>query len=366
MSLLMMPTTRLAAAPSVTPESIEISPNDDTVSVVQDSTVQIIYTLTRNGGYTGTVTPSVTGLPTGVTGDWSDSSLSGGDTTTTLTLTAADDATPVSNDVFTVTFSGSGVDDAVDNGTVTVTASGSTPDWDFLRDFNSGSNGSSAQAADGFDGSAAIKSNEQAYSGTLSAKTTIAIGSDGDGTTGGGIDFPTTLVKGDTLWCDIRFFFPTGFEIATPGNGSLKFLRFRLKTPAEGHVGYNDIQFMDDAGQSSAFRMIQEVQGSWVNFGTANSVTRNTWHRMSVCLKYDNVLQSSGGTARSRVWFNGALVVDDATIRTLENATDIVFLAFIYTFWNGGSPKTQSHYTDDIRFAKNGTPSWALDLEGVS
>lgn len=106
-------------------QSISIAPDDDTVSVVQGGTVQIVYTLTRVGGYSGTVTPAVTGLPSGVSGAWSDSSLTGGDTTTTLTLTATGGATEVTNDAFTVTFSGAGVSDAVDAGTVTVTASGS-------------------------------------------------------------------------------------------------------------------------------------------------------------------------------------------------------------------------------------------------
>lgn len=257
------------------------------------------------------------------------------------------------------------------NGAAQLTAEpgpgGDTPDWDFLRDFNTGSNGNSAQAADGFDYTgASTKSSEQAYSGSLSAKNVISSGSDGDGTFGGNIEFESDFVKGDTLWADIRFYLPAGFEIATPGNGSLKFLRFKIKTAGGSHVGYNDIQFMDDAGQSNAFRMLQEAQGLWVYFGTADSVTRNTWHRLTTCLKYDNVLQSSGGTSRSRVWFNNALVVDNDTIRTLENATDIVYAYLIFTYWNGNAPKTQHNYLDDIRVAKNGVPSWALDLEGVS
>lgn len=110
---------------SVTP-TISIAPNDDTVSVAQGAITAIVYTLTRGGNYAGTVTPSVTGLPTGVTGGWSDSSLTGADSTTTLTLTAAADASLVTDDAFTVTFSGSGVTDAVDSGTVSVTSPDAT------------------------------------------------------------------------------------------------------------------------------------------------------------------------------------------------------------------------------------------------
>jgi hypothetical protein len=111
--------------PAPTP-SISISADNHTVSVVQGSTVTITYTLTRNGGYTGTVTPSVGSLPSGVSGSWSDSSLTSGETTTVLTLTATGGATVVGATSFTVTFSGSGVSDATDTGTVAVTSSGAT------------------------------------------------------------------------------------------------------------------------------------------------------------------------------------------------------------------------------------------------
>jgi hypothetical protein len=56
-----------------------------------------------------------------VTGAWSDTSLSGAETTTVLTLTASGGAGLVTNDPFVVTFSGSGVADVTINSTVTVT-----------------------------------------------------------------------------------------------------------------------------------------------------------------------------------------------------------------------------------------------------
>lgn len=104
-------------------ETIAIAPDDDTVSVPQGGSAVITYTLARNGGYTGTVTLAITGLPTGVTASLLDGATwTGSATTLRVQLTAAGDASTVTNDAFTATASGSGVTDATDNGTVSVTA----------------------------------------------------------------------------------------------------------------------------------------------------------------------------------------------------------------------------------------------------
>ena len=118
-----MAAKRAGGAAPATSESISIALSSSARTVTQGSTTTLTVTLTRNGGYTGTVTPSVSGLPTGVTGSWSDSSLTGADATTVLTLTAAADAPTVTTDAFTITCSGSGVSDATAAATVTVQVS---------------------------------------------------------------------------------------------------------------------------------------------------------------------------------------------------------------------------------------------------
>jgi len=110
---------RVALPPVGAAASISVSANVTAVNVARGLTTPITYTLSRTN-YTGTVMPAVTGLPAGVTGTWSDSSLTGADTTTVLTLTAAADAGLVTDDAFVVTFSGTGVTDATVNSTVTV------------------------------------------------------------------------------------------------------------------------------------------------------------------------------------------------------------------------------------------------------
>jgi hypothetical protein len=98
--------------PSVT-YSIGISASSSNPQVIQGSTTQITYTLTRYSGYSGTVNISVSGLPSGVTGAFSNSTLTGATLTTVLTLTADPAATLITDKVYSVTASGSGVSDAV-------------------------------------------------------------------------------------------------------------------------------------------------------------------------------------------------------------------------------------------------------------
>jgi hypothetical protein len=249
-------------------------------------------------------------------------------------------------------------------------AIGFAPAWELLRDFNSGTVNASVQGqVDGMDdiAGASVYTTEQVYAGTRSMKTTITSGSDGFGLFGGTITLPSTLSKGNTLWLDLYAYFPTGFIIDTPTNGSLKFVRIRQRTAASTHVGYFDLSLCDDDSPDGPYqyRMIKEDTSGWVYSGAAGLMTRNAWHRVSLHIVFDNVLQASGGTARVRVWHNGTLLVDNTTIRTLLNATDVASDFYLFTYWNGTAPQTQACYIDNIRIAKNGVPSWAATLPGV-
>lgn len=122
MNLLLM---RRGAGTIVVSQSITLLADDATVSVTQSSSVNIVLTLSRTN-FTGSVLLAVSGLPSGVTGSFSDSTLTGAETTSTLTLTASGSAGVVTGDAFTITASGSGVSDATVAGTVDVVA-GSVP-----------------------------------------------------------------------------------------------------------------------------------------------------------------------------------------------------------------------------------------------
>ena len=138
MSLLLM---RRGAGTIVVSQSITLLADDATVSVTQGSSVGITLTLSRTN-FTGAVSLAVSGLPTGVTGSFSDSTLTGAETTSTLTLTASGSASVVTGDAFTIDATGTGVSSSV-AGTVDVVAAPSgdpTPSGTILIDTRAGGN----------------------------------------------------------------------------------------------------------------------------------------------------------------------------------------------------------------------------------
>lgn len=114
-AMLLTTTTTIYAAPS-----IDITTSFSSALVVQGATVNRIITLTRSGGYSGVVSLSISGLPSGVSGSFSPSSLSGGTLTSTLTLTASGVAPIIVSDPCVITASGVGVADDTINMTLTV------------------------------------------------------------------------------------------------------------------------------------------------------------------------------------------------------------------------------------------------------
>jgi uncharacterized membrane protein len=95
---------------SLTPPTLALATASGTVSAVQGKTATDAIILTANGTYSGPVTLSVSGLPSGVTASWSANgiTLANGSGNSTLTVSAAATAT-VSTTPVTVTASGDGV-----------------------------------------------------------------------------------------------------------------------------------------------------------------------------------------------------------------------------------------------------------------
>lgn len=254
--------------------------------------------------------------------------------------------------------------------TALVTVSGESvapptgPAWETVRNFNSGLVGQQSEGtSDSFDGAAgfASYSSDRSFEGGKSARLRVDSGTTGFGNWGGIIDFPSALVQGQELWLQLYIFIPQDFVILTPSNGSLKFLRIRTKTAAGGNGGYNDIQLVDDANQTNSFRMLKEGQNTWFRFGTAGSFQKGSWQRVSVHISFHSVSAASGGSGRIRIWQNGKLLTDEPRIQTLSGADHSADSFYLFTYWNGGAPKTQSLWVDDIRMASF-RPSWASDL----
>lgn len=93
----------VAAAPGIT-----LSTAASTLSVSAGATVSTAITIVRVGSFAGDVTLAATGLPTGVTASFAPATLTGATLTSTLTLTAAANATLGAATV-TITASGAGI-----------------------------------------------------------------------------------------------------------------------------------------------------------------------------------------------------------------------------------------------------------------
>ena len=100
-----VPITVTAAAPSLT-----VSPASTAVSVTQGKTATEVVSLAGNSSYSGAVTLSVSGLPSGVTASWSSNptTLTSESGSSTLTLTASSTASVTSATV-TITASGDAI-----------------------------------------------------------------------------------------------------------------------------------------------------------------------------------------------------------------------------------------------------------------
>lgn len=113
------------SSPPLEPAAITVAASPTSRSVFPGSITTYTATVGRTN-YGGTVSLSVTGLPAGVTGAFVPATVTGVETTSTLTLTAAGDASDVANDAFTITATGTGVTDATTTGAVSVVTLG---DW---------------------------------------------------------------------------------------------------------------------------------------------------------------------------------------------------------------------------------------------
>ena len=107
--------------PSGPSASITVTANPASLSVEQGAGGTVVITLVRGGGYTGTVTATVEGLPAGITVTFNPASLSGSATSTTATVAVAVAVAPGTYNA-TIRASGSGVGDATGSYSITVTA----------------------------------------------------------------------------------------------------------------------------------------------------------------------------------------------------------------------------------------------------
>ncbi|HET8984248.1 MAG TPA: hypothetical protein VFN03_00690, partial [Trueperaceae bacterium] len=90
--------------------SILVTLSSPSAEVIRGAEIQVVVTLTRNGGASADVALSVTGLPANVDASFSPATLSGGTLNSTLTLSAAAAAT-AGNYELVITGTGTGLAD---------------------------------------------------------------------------------------------------------------------------------------------------------------------------------------------------------------------------------------------------------------
>ncbi len=101
------------------PGSIALSINPTSGTLQPGGSILVTATITRSGGFTGTVTLAVTGAPAGVTGAVSNVQTNGSVTTATVTI-SADASTPTGMFALVLHGAGSGVTEATANFALTV------------------------------------------------------------------------------------------------------------------------------------------------------------------------------------------------------------------------------------------------------
>ena len=231
--------------------------------------------------------------------------------------------------------------------------------WMVKRDFNDGAiGGTRAQGtADGFDSDAggSYYSNEHFYEGGQAAELNISEGKTGFGIWGGVLRLPTHLKRGDEIWLRVRTYLPSGFDYdSTSGGNKLKFLRVHTRSASNSNEGYNDWYItpagFEFQGMPYPFAYIGEFQQRWVFFGDSSVAWPNfdQWGNYEMYIKLDNQSSDEGGSGTIRMWENGKLLVNITNRQTLKGVDSYVDRVHIFTYWNGGAPKTEKMWIDDV------------------
>ena len=138
--------------------------------------------------------------------------------------------------------------------------------------------------------------------------------------------------------------------------GRLKFLRMHVENSQGDNRGYNDI-YIDAKNAASAFKFIYEGEQRWVDLGEKSLLPKfNQWESYEFYVKFHHKSKDDGGEAVIRFWKNGKLIKEITNRKTLVDPTDSSGRTHIFTYWNGGSPKTQFMYIDNLVLSSKTPP----------
>jgi len=245
-------------------------------------------------------------------------------------------------------------------------------------DFEDGVVGERANGPSGasFARTQTLYSDEQALSGTQSAKATINMGSGGSNDWGVDYTYPD-IVEGEELWFRTWFFFPNDWLFTT----GPKQTRIQTESAGGGNEGYFDFFFRE-----SFVKMNSEVAAAFpappgcfnpsipslflCNMGPEEkhvvdidmNALRGTW----IAIEMYVLFHATPGTGIYRTWLNGNLIFEDTDSPTLIASGSKSKRILIHTTWNNGAPQTQSDYFDDVVIVGGSETPSNTDSEGNS
>jgi len=201
-------------------------------------------------------------------------------------------------------------------------------------------------------------SRDQVATGSQSCKMGITSGTDGWGNFGAISTFPSKIASGSEVWVRVSLFLPTGFNVST-NTGMLKFLRVHTASSSGGNEGYHDLliakpgaTFWGADGKEYTASYISNYEGGGypVGVGTrpANDAVLGKWESYEMYVNFDPVSKDAGGKGEVRIWKNNQLLLDRTNNGTLRSASSVSDSFYLFTYWNGNAPATQSLYVDDI------------------
>jgi hypothetical protein len=203
-----------------------------------------------------------------------------------------------------------------------------------------------------------LYSNDQVNSGSLSCKMGISAGSDGWGEWGAIYQFPSKLSQGSNLWIRVNVFVPTTFNYT--GQPWLKFMRVHTASASNSNQGYLDLYINPLNGTVWDESLRKDVVAPFTYYyeghpvphtlGTrpANNIALGKWESYEIHYALDDVPKNKGGTGNIRIWKNNVLLADYPDQITLADASTYAEGFYLFTYWNGNGPATQSLYVDDV------------------
>lgn len=217
---------------------------------------------------------------------------------------------------------------------------------------------------DNFADSTVTTENNISSGGSKSCK--FSIPENGQGW-GGGFVFPNNEVsgqnevlgQGDEVWVRFRLYIPTGSDFNAYSSGNrLKFIRMTVRNAA-GITARLDWYWQQE-GSAQPYGVTLErddcTTNCWQFFGTGDGPVQGVWETYEEYVKFDYTSVDDGGEGRVITWKNGKLLANMTNRPTMwldvnnnlgGDGVEIINI-MVFSYWNGGSPKAQFLYFDDL------------------